>query len=67
MEIFSLARPAIPAKGQGGSPNGIAGRRERDPVAAAGAAGEVGQIRPEGSAGDEAHGIQYGPGPGRAV
>jgi len=67
MGYFSLARSAIPAKGAGGSPNGIGGKRRRHPVAAADAVGEVGQIRPEGSAGDKAHGVSYGPGPGRRL
>src|SRR6478735_343923 len=56
MEAVFLARSAIPAKGAGGSPNGMGGRRRRNPVAAAKAAGGVGQIRPDGSAGDKAHG-----------
>ena len=63
MGYFSLARSAIPAKGAGGSPNGIGGERRRHPVAAADAVGEVGQIRPEGSAGDKAHGVRTVLGP----
>lgn len=41
----------------------MGGGRRRDPVATAEAAGEVGQIRPEGSAGDRAHGIRTVLGP----
>ena len=63
MEIFSLARSARPAKGAGGSPNGMGGGRRRTPVAAAEAAGEVGRFRPEGSAGDKAHGVRTVLGP----